>query len=994
MDSPEQTNQYHTKAIDLMEDSNFQEAAIFFNKAIEDPECPTELVIDSIINNCRLYANQGDLLKGQDYLDLLQNYPLSNRAKGERFLCQYNMASKKGEYDKASKIIIEGVEHCKKYEEECRALLGMCYIKQAGLSAKSKAQDLFFKAYEILKDLGNPNQQIYCMAMLGISFNKDLKKAEEWYDKAWALASSNVQKYEVWLGRISTWRAYSYMQFSEYDKAIDSALNMERMFMKEGNALSLSERPFNYNYLCQSYCMKGDYFEGLLYGQKALLLSKKLNIKRAITYSAENITLAYNHIGNHQLSLKYALLAFETFKAADKNWASTKHFTYLHGTYHSLGKAYKNSDKEKANFYFQEALKVLDKTEIDDSLMEYIEIYSCLSDLHLNEKGIEYAQKALSSNSPIRDQVYLPMGNAYLALDKPSEAINAFTKFLNFCHQKQEGFNIQDSESILQFKSLTTGMQGLSKMGQAYFQLYKKNQDKEDLKTAIRYFEASFDLLSLLKNGIDLKSQIVVNNNLANDYAWYLKALQAQENTDFDKVIEIFEACKGSVLHQSLVAKETQKKFEHLPLVQQEKDLQKNLQKIEQSLEQAEEGEEKNKQYEVFFEQRKAYQDFLVYLKEKHPEYFEAKNNIETFNLKDLQEKLKEDQKVVSYLLSENDIFILYLDQFEVSLRRIDKPIDFDENVKAYFKAIKFYDQSVYLEKAPLLYQLLLAPIEDLLVDIFGNESIMDLLIIPHGLISKIPFEALFNKQIENSPNYLLNSFDVSYHYSLNLFVKKELQAEQPEQLSDFLGFAPVYESLSKEKVSSFLNNMRNYDGFTWNPLPYSKKEVEKIKELFEQRKDSSALYLNQEANKKHLIENLNDFKFIHLAAHFHQHEIPQRSGLVLSDEYLYVNEAYALDTQAELIVLSACESGLGELSQSEGVMSISRALLYAGAQNIISTLYEVNDLSASDLMELFYSELLEGQSIKKSLNNAKRKYIQTKQEMVKNWAAFTLIGE
>ena len=143
---------------------------------------------------------------------------------------------------------------------------------------------------------------------------------------------------------------------------------------------------------------------------------------------------------------------------------------------------------------------------------------------------------------------------------------------------------------------------------------------------------------------------------------------------------------------------------------------------------------------------------------------------------------------------------------------------------------------------------------------------------------------------------------------------------------------------------------------------------------------------------------------------HFATHDFvnsgrPELSGLLLAQDttsgehgVLYSGEIYNLKLNADLVVLSACETGLGKIQKGEGIIGLTRALLYAGAKNIIVSLWQVADESTSDLMVDFYKNSLvsKGQiSYSEALRNAKLKMIsEGKYAHPIFWSPFILIGK
>ena len=151
---------------------------------------------------------------------------------------------------------------------------------------------------------------------------------------------------------------------------------------------------------------------------------------------------------------------------------------------------------------------------------------------------------------------------------------------------------------------------------------------------------------------------------------------------------------------------------------------------------------------------------------------------------------------------------------------------------------------------------------------------------------------------------------------------------------------------------------------------------------------------------------NLNQFRILHFATHgFVNDENPELSGIVLSlvnkqgkpvRGYLRMHELFNLDYPADLIVLSACETGLGKNIQGEGLVGLTRGLMYAGAERLVVSLWQVDDKGTAAFMEEFYKQMLQnGKSANEALRATQLKM--WKQEKWRNpnyWAAFSFLGE
>ncbi len=196
----------------------------------------------------------------------------------------------------------------------------------------------------------------------------------------------------------------------------------------------------------------------------------------------------------------------------------------------------------------------------------------------------------------------------------------------------------------------------------------------------------------------------------------------------------------------------------------------------------------------------------------------------------------------------------------------------------------------------------------------------------------------------------------------------------------------------------------KNRDDLT--QLPYSKKEVEDILKLFSSRNYMANGFFHDEASEKNFKDKIINTKFIHLATHgFAADDCPELSCLVFSkdndsmknrgeDGFLLSGEIFNLDTKADLIVLSACKTGIGEIVKGEGIMALTIGFFYSGIDNIVFTLWNVYDKASGKLMVEMYKEILNGKDYSTALRNAKLKLIKSKTNaFTAFWSGFVLIG-
>ena len=180
--------------------------------------------------------------------------------------------------------------------------------------------------------------------------------------------------------------------------------------------------------------------------------------------------------------------------------------------------------------------------------------------------------------------------------------------------------------------------------------------------------------------------------------------------------------------------------------------------------------------------------------------------------------------------------------------------------------------------------------------------------------------------------------------------------------------------------------------------LEFAEAEVQNISKIV--KGDN---LVQQDCNFKNLKEKAPNYKILHLACHAKSDSSNgNESFLLLSDfrakqpAIVYAHDLLGLHLNQELVVLSACESALGQKSIGEGIIGLTRGFFYTGAHCVLSTLWQVSDFQASEILQDFYKNLNNNQSKAEALENAKRNYVKTASGIRSHpfyWASFILSG-
>jgi len=234
------------------------------------------------------------------------------------------------------------------------------------------------------------------------------------------------------------------------------------------------------------------------------------------------------------------------------------------------------------------------------------------------------------------------------------------------------------------------------------------------------------------------------------------------------------------------------------------------------------------------------------------------------------------------------------------------------------------------------------------------------LIIVPHGALHYLPFQALFD-----GDRYLIDSFSVSYAPSAAIF---SLCQQKPVSASG----APLVMGVPDAKA------------------PFIQEEVQAVAKILQ----GSELYIGVEATQETLRNRGVNSRAIHIATHgsFRQ-DNPMFSGIRLGDAYLSLYDLYQLKLESDLLVLSGCATGLNVVTSGDELLGLIRGLLYAGARSLLLTLWNVHDQTTAEFMTTFYRYWQEGKS-KPSALQAAMIELRERYPHPYYWAPFALTGK
>ena len=456
--------------------------------------------------------------------------------------------------------------------------------------------------------------------------------------------------------------------------------------------------------------------------------------------------------------------------------------------------------------------------------------------------------------------------------------------------------------------------------------------------------------------------------------------------------------------------------------LQQEKNLKKNLNYYEQlifdeRLKPAPDSFRISQWHREVAALKTAQDSLVAVFRSRYPEYYRLKYNRKLASIAEVQGKLSEGAAMVAYFKGDSVLFSCLIDRGQCRLFRQTIDSAFLPDIQALRTDVHYFDPQLprsdaekamefrsFTGAASRLYGYLLQ--QPLAATRAG-----ELVVVPDDVIGYVPFAALLQRPVAPDAAvsyrdlpYLLRSMTIRQEYSGTVFA----ESKPGNRSGPYLGLAPGYpgSALAARELSDSLRFARVFGDLRGGEIPalrYNKEEVGLAQTTMggeaKMEQDATEIFFRQYAPRASVL---------HLAMHALTNDSdPLFSTLVFAgaradstgenDGMLHAYELYDLRLNADLAVLSACNTGAGRMVRGEGIMSLARAFRYAGCPNVMMSLCPVNDLSARNLVSNYFNRLHEGLGKADALRAAQLDFLaQTKSDELMHpyyWAGFMLVG-
>ena len=798
------------------------------------------------------------------------------------------------------------------------------------------------------------------------------------------------------------------------------------LLQEVGPQLDSIGRAEYYQNIGSFYKELGDYDEAIRYLERAIELrriSEETSNSRHVSAHSE---LAHSHKlkGNYPAARQGYL---NTLRQADQigryNKSLIQIYLYCYQNLADLHRA--EGDFPQAHHYLQLALDF----QAQDSYAKAHDTYRTLGHTHLDQEQYEpalvafrqavaTARETYNYNAVREDdkhhtvaQCWMDIGTVHLRQEQYAEALTAYRKAL---YENTYDYRAEDLESLPQvdnFINLPVGLDVLRAIIQCYHQRYRSTSQREDLLRVLRVARLARALIQRIRQRYEAEGskqtlvgkakniyEMAINSavlmyELTGDRAYLYEAFRFSESSKAVLLLESIQgqlALGGGGLPPELVQRERQLRSDWTYYKKRVAIARKEKERTDP---------ERRREWEQrLFTTSEAYKQLIADFERNYPNYYQLKFNTDLVEVATIQENvLDTTAALLTYFMGEEKHFALYLTANDIEVhhwptnQRLRQRLSslrqllINEPQSSQFQR----DYDTFLQLAHQIYDELLAP---LLRQLPG--SVERLLIISDNIINDLPFEILLRQNstagpVDYSPQtlpYLFRDYNISYHYSATLLLSNAQKAASQAPYA-FLGFAPSF-GLQGEQRQRVCSGSQLYD------LHCNQKEVERISTYF-----SSKNLLAEAATKRAFIELMAEYRIVHLATHACIDESNiDLSQIHFSDEGLSSYDLQNLDLTADLVVLSACNTGAGKLVKGEGTLSLSRSFTYAGCPSTLMSLWSIDDCATSEIMIAFYHFLSEGQAKDEALRSAKLDYLARSSDRAKAhpyyWAGFVQTGK
>ncbi len=752
-------------------------------------------------------------------------------------------------------------------------------------------------------------------------------------------------------------------------------------------------------WISRSYSQARDYQNALDFLSQGLRISQTIDNRSKEASILTEMGDRYSELGDEEKALEFHQKALIIYQDFDNYRKQTEILNRIAVSQEQL------KDLEKALYFYHKALKISQ----ENNSPYLIFIFRSISKLYLklgeSEKALNFLQQALKvSDTP--SSLYTDIGKVYSSLGEFEQALESFNKSLELL-----GSNYPEGRA------------------ENLFGLGRIERKKGNINRALTHIKAAIDLIEKTRNRkLSSEERLDFFASKQDYYEFYIDLLmelhQQEPSQRYDaEALNISERSKARILLELLAEANIDiRKGVDPELVLQERSLQQQLDAVERRRVEIYISENDSVEQKTAIEQERKYllrryEEVQTKIREKSPSYA-ALTQPQTLTLEQIQQQiLDDDTLLLQYFLGKKRSFVWAVTKDSMTSYQLPSKELIEPAVREFIRRVVTSRRGSYknlFQASESLYNMILAPIASQ----FNHQR---LAIVSDGILHYLPFSALSLSTASSSKDYLplvINHEIVHLPSTSTLsLLRQDIQQQEPAPKTIAILADPVFSAedsrlqtptaIQRETWEQYHLNRaaRQLDVGVWKRLPATRTEAEAILALIP--KSESTYSFDFDANRTTATHpQLNQYKIIHFATHGLLNSVnPELSGMVLSmvdqqgiprNGFLRLHDIFNLNFAADLVVLSACKTGLGKQVRGEGLVGLTRGFMYAGTPRVLVSLWNVDDVATAEMMTRFYRLMLkEKLSATEALRRAQLEMAtETQWKSPYYWAAFTLQGE
>lgn len=870
-----------------------------------------------------------------------------------------------------------------------------------------KAEEFYKKALDAANQIGDKISQSKAFINLAICFDAsgNFEDARIFFKRGIITAEEVNDLESLALGYSELGVSCTFT--NELVEAKKSYLKSYELYKKSGNSVRLALLSSNIGKLYLSFF---DYASALKCFEEGIQFAG--DDKRSQVLNLIGLADVYSNLSNYSKAIKY-------YREAQKLSAEMKEVSLLTEISTGLGALNFNLDRfSNSEFYYQYALELQTNSsnlyfsaDICHKLgLIYFHMDSLTAAETYFKRSIEYS--ASSKNYYAAALSYGDIAELYYKTKRYSETVNALAKAKSIAVK-------HNWEHLLAQQNILLGNMSAEKKNFEQAKNYYQNalhlaQSLNDFNLRILayhslgklYYKANFieAAESFYKSGISLiedvsrplfeesEVQIAYFNSQRELYDSYAQLLLNKKR--YKEAFEIIDKSRSRNTMQNLL------NLKLTSVIKDENQIE-NLYELDWMIHS---GLYNDTQTDSLKVQLQLLKTSLI---EKHDE---LKSIIEPWDNKvlDVQKTLLPGENFISmystnlmsyiFLITNNDFKSFEINATASTISNLIKQISpyFEKEAGSSY----FFNKDLFAFNAKASYELYTNIFKSVIENIPQNEK---LIFSPSKEIIELPIEFLITRYDSVESNYdytnkkfLIEDYSISYSPSASVYIE-EVQNYLSNDKKILIVGDPSLDAQSEEfaeRRGLLEDPIKSERGLALLPLKYSTEEVNKISRIIK----ADRILTNKDATETNFKQKASLSRIIHLSTHSLLYE---KQPLILfsnfydpeNDGFLEASEIVQLNLNSDLVVLSSCSSGLGEIDASEGIIGMTKSFFHAGVKSTVVSLWEVNDKYTSELMTIFYRKLSEGYDKSESLRMAKIEFIKTYSANPYFWAAFVLYG-